>query len=170
MRKRNLWFACVMIVMLMATSGCYGLRKKFIRKKKKQDEEKVYINLKEYTSVPTEKVYRDYYVFARGWLDDLKTSLQDRLPWKRCKKAIDELLLNVTQMTSLLNEHGRLATQEIVDECMALREFVYSASSLSDATRWIDRIDRLKRKLEKTLSYENVSPWFVSSETSAHNQ
>lgn len=159
---RRVWVRSMIgvLVLTVGLCGCYGVRKKFIRKKKASEEPPVYVNLKEYSNVPVEQVYRDYQVFLRGWLDDLVLSLQDSGSWKRSKKAIDEALRNFSQMRFFFNDAGTQATSEIFDELLAIKEYVYIPSNdAHDHVRWIDKIKRLQRKVEKVLSYENARPW-----------
>jgi len=165
---RRTWVQTVVGVMILTVglSGCYGVRKKFIRKKKASEEPPVYVNLKEYSNVPVEQVYRDYHVFLRGWLDDLVLSLQDNGSWKRSKKAIDEALRNFSQMRFFFNDEGTQATNEMFDTLLAVKEYVYIPShdtSDNDHARWIDKIKRLQRKVEKMLPYDNVKPWLKNN-------
>lgn len=159
MRRQHIFFIGFFLVACISMDGCYSVRKKFIRKRKKEEEPQVYLFLKDYTNIPAEKVYRDYYVFVRGWLDELYKSLQEGISQKRNKKAIDEAMVNFSQMTYFLDEEGKKASQELFDEFMSIREYLYTAAVIPDASRWADKVDRLKRKFEKAMSYEAVQSW-----------
>lgn len=146
-----------MILIASLCMGCTSIRRKFVRKKKSQEEAQVYVTLKDYAGVPTEKAYRDYYVFVRGWLDDLKAALQEQGSWKRSKKSIDEALMNFSQIYQGLNEEGKKECQDILQEFAAIKQTVYNTSLFSsDTTRLVERVDRLKRTFEKKMSYEVV--------------
>lgn len=157
MNKRRIVLIVCLALYAGSCVGCYNLRRKFIRKKNAQEEPPVYVSFKEYSQVPTEKVYRDYYVFVRGWLGDLEQTLQDQSSLKRSRRAIDEALMNFTQMYQSLNEAGKKERSDILAEFMYLKKVIYNPALFSmDTVRIIARVDKLKRVLEKRMSYEAV--------------
>jgi len=163
MNTRRLILILCLMVYAGSCIGCYSIRKKFTRKKTSEEETPVYVQVKEYAAVPTEKVYRDYYVFLRGWLDDLKIALQDQSSLKRSKKAIDEAIMNFTQMYQSLNGPGKKERSDILEELMNIKKTVYNPGLFStDTSRLIARVDKVKRVLEKQMRYEAVSGYLKS--------
>ena len=57
-----------LILSVMCTSGCYSIRKKFVRKKKHEKDIPVYVDFKDYPASPSKEAYCDYHLFLRGWL------------------------------------------------------------------------------------------------------
>ena len=86
--------------------GCYSLRKKFIRKKKHTEEE-VYVNFKEYPKPSSRQLYQDYALFIVAWLDELIVNLREDGNYKKEKRAVEEILLNLEQIMAMFNEEGR---------------------------------------------------------------
>ncbi|MBD3264933.1 MAG: hypothetical protein GF375_07500, partial [Candidatus Omnitrophica bacterium] len=93
--RHTLYFLLILGITISVLTGCRTLREKFIRKKKIEKEEQVYVDFKDYPSRPTEEAYTDYYLFTRGWLDELNESLRSSISHKRNKRAINEAIMNV---------------------------------------------------------------------------
>ncbi len=144
--------------------GCYALRKKFVRKRKKEVPPPLYLELKEYPKVPTKEMYDEYYLFVRGWLDELIKTIEEGVSSKRQKKSIDEAIQNLEQIIYFYNEEGKKAIQPIYKELVLIREKVYDPYFIrsSNSSYVIRKISKLKREFEKNFSYEKASRWIRS--------
>ena len=152
------YFLVFLCICLM--TGCYSIRKKFVRKRKAVTEPEVYINFHEYPDQPVEKMYRDYYLFVRGWLDELVKSLHDNMSWKRRKAAIDEAIMNCEQLMQFFNEAGREEIKKIYDELLSIKKIVYIPTlSASDVHSLVVRVERVKREFSNKFSFKKVAQW-----------
>ena len=95
---RRLFSIFLVFLMIFSLCGCHALRKKFVRKRKKDTPPPLYLELKEYPHKPTQDMYHQYWLFVRGWLEELLLSIEENANAKRQKKAIDEAVMNLEQI------------------------------------------------------------------------
>ena len=144
------------------TTGCYALRKKFIRKhKRKKEEAPVYVNFRDYPEKPTRDAYLNYYLFVRGWLDDLQRALKKNTSWKRQKKDIAEAIVNFEQIIRFFNEEGKKAVENTYLGLVNIKKKIESDSQMGgvEINHLIKKIEHLKRKFEHLCKYSNASKW-----------
>ena len=147
--------------MVFSQSGCHSLRKKFIRKKKHTKEAPVYIDFKEYSDKPSKEAYHDYYVFVRGWLDELIGSLAEDKSFKRRKRAINEAVMNVEQMISFFNQEGKEEIYSLYEEIINIRDQVQAMPNMSQlkCNYLIKKTEGVKRRFEKSFTYSDAEKW-----------
>ncbi|MCD6583776.1 MAG: hypothetical protein J7K71_03730 [Candidatus Omnitrophica bacterium] len=150
----------LLIVSLLFGQGCYTLRKKFIRKKKQQEEPTVYINFKEYPQKPTKEVYQDYYLFVEGWLDELIQSLEEGGNRKKQKQAIKEAIVNFKQILYFLNEEGRKQVGYLYQELLKIEKQLTSPYfNETKASQIARKVEYIKREFSRKLRWSQVSLW-----------
>ena len=158
MRKLLIFF---LIAILSSTSGCHSLRKKFIRKKKHKPELPVYVNFKDYPAKPSRGAYINYYLFVRGWLDDLTEALRKGISYKRQRRAINEAIMNLEQMITFYDPEGKDAIYPFYEKMQDFREVIKKSPNMSEIKRnsLIRRIEQLKRRFEKDFNYTDAVKW-----------
>lgn len=158
MRK---YFIFVLIAALFLTSGCYSLRKKFIRKKKYQKEEPVYVNFKDYPTKPSREAYLDYYLFVKGWLEELTESLNRGYSIKREKRAIGEAVMNLEQMIGFFNKEGQEKIYPLYQDLTKVKVSIETNPNLSSVERntLVQRIEHFRRRFEADFKYSNAQKW-----------
>ena len=158
MRKLLVFF---LIAMLSLTSGCYNIRKKFIRKKKQSKEIPVYVNFKDYSAKPSRGYYVNYYLFVRGWLEELIDALKKGISYKRQKRAINEAIMNLEQITTFYNVEGKEKIYPFYEELQGFRKTIQSSPNMSDTKRnsLTRKIERFKRRFEKDFNYRDAEKW-----------
>jgi len=151
----------LLIVMLSVTSGCHSLRKKFVRKKKHTKETLVYVDFKDYPTKPSREAYINYYLFVRGWLDDLREALKKGISYKRQRRAINEAIMNLEQIITFYGAEGKDAVYPIYEELQDFREEMAKSPNMSEAKRnfLIRKIEQLKRRFEKNFNYTDAEKW-----------
>ena len=151
----------LLISLLVMSTGCYNLRKKFIRKKKIKDDQPVYVNFKEYPEKPSRSAYVDYYIFTRGWLAELIDSLNKGLSYKRDKRAINQAIHNVEQIISFYNPEGRDKLYPLYEALVTIREAISRSPNMSTVKRnsTVRKIEVLKRRFEKDFNYRDAEKW-----------
>lgn len=156
----------LLIGIVFSTSGCYTLRKKFIRKKKAQTEEPVYVNFKDYPTKPSREAYVDYFVFVKGWLEDLTEALSvDRVDRgynvKREKRAINGAVMNLEQIIGFYNQEGKEKIYPLYQELVKVREDLEKDPSMSPAgrTRILQRVEHFRREFENEFNYRQAEKW-----------
>jgi len=148
-------------MMLGLTSGCHSLRKKFTRKKKKKKDLAVYVDFKDYPDKPSREAYINYYLFVRGWLDDLIEALKKGTSYKRQRRAINEALMNLEQIIIFYNREGKDAVYPIYEQLQDLRKEMTRSPNMSEAKRnsVVRKIEQLKRRFEKDFNYRDAGKW-----------
>ncbi|OQX81203.1 MAG: hypothetical protein B6D56_02890 [Candidatus Omnitrophica bacterium 4484_70.1] len=155
MRKKLILLSIVILFF-----GCYSLRKKFVRKKKRVSSPSVYVDFKEYKSPPSSQLYQDYYLFACGWLEELIKGLKFTQNTKKQRQAIEEAIFNMEQMMAFLNEEGRKKLSSLYKELLEIKKEIYSAF-LNDPRResLIKKTEKVLRKLSSQFSLSKASVW-----------
>jgi len=150
-----------LIMMLGLTSGCRSLRKKFTRKKKKAKEVAVYVDFKDYPDKPSREAYINYYLFVRGWLDDLIEALKKGTSYKRQRRAINEVIMNLEQIITFYSTEGKDAVYPIYEKLQDLRKEMVRSPNMSESKRnsVIRKIEQLKRRFEKDFNYRDAEEW-----------
>jgi len=151
----------LLVAMLSLASGCHSLRKKFIRKKKHEKEAPVYVNFKDYPAKPSRGAYINYYLFVRGWLDDLTEALRKGISYKRQRRAINEAIVNLEQMIIFYDTEGKDTIYPLYEELQGFREAMKKSPNMSETKRnlLIRKIERLKRRFEKDFNYTDAEKW-----------
>ncbi|MBU2044821.1 MAG: hypothetical protein KJ977_04705 [Candidatus Omnitrophica bacterium] len=150
-----------LILSLTLNTGCHSLRKKFIRKKKTKQEAPVYVDFKEYPTTISRDAYIDYYLFVRGWLDELLGALEKGISYKRQRRAITEAIMNLEQIISFLNNQGKDEIYPVYEQMLSVRDRIQRSPNLSQVQRnsLIRTIEQLKRQIEKRFNYSDVEQW-----------
>jgi hypothetical protein len=158
MRK---YLILLLICVVFSSSGCYALRKKFIRKKKYKEDPTVYVDFKKYPDVPSDQAYIDYYLFVRGWIDELTQALKKRVSFKRQKRSIEEILMNIEQMMACYNQEGKDEIYPLYEDFLGVRDEVIKAPHMSElkTNSLIKRLEHFKRKFESDFNYTDAKKW-----------
>lgn len=156
----------LLVGIIFSTSGCYTLRKKFVRKKKYQKEEPVYINFKDYPAKPSRDAYVDYFLFVKGWLDDLTESLRiERLNTgynnKREKRAINGAVMNLEQIISFFNQEGKEKIYPLYVDLVKVRNAMEKEPNMSQPRRslMLQKIEHFRRAFEAEFKYSEAQKW-----------
>lgn len=160
MRK---YIILLLISSIMISSGCTSLRRKFIRQKKQEEDIQVYVDFKDYGDKPTSEAYVDYFLYVRGWLDELKVSLDSGLSYKRSKRAIDEAIMNMEQITDILNDEGKAGLKPILTQLNDISKAIKDDRSMGyvDRMRLIKEIEKIRREFDRNFSFSKAQVWFV---------
>ena len=150
-----------LIAILSLTSGCHSLRKKFIRKKKYEKEIPVYVDFKDYPDKPSRESYINYYLFVRGWLDDLTGALKKGISYKRQRRAINEAIMNLEQIIAFYDSEGKDEVYPIYEKLQYFRDEITKSPNMSEIKRnlLIRKIEQLKRNFEKNFNYTDAEKW-----------
>lgn len=152
----------VIFAVLLSSSGCTGMRTKFVRKKRVEKKPVVYVDYKQYSDVPPKESYQEYYVFTQGWLSEALQALSYNGNRKKIRQAFSEALINIEQMFFFLDEEGQeeLASlhgqlQELQEEYISFSANEMKKSSLSG------RLESFSREFQRKFSMSNAAQWML---------
>jgi len=151
----------LLVLGLVLPCGCNSLRKKFTRQKKYKKDLPVYIDFKDYPEKPSREDYINYYLFVRGWLDELVGALQKGTSYKRGKRAINEAIMNLEQIISFYDMEGKNKIYPLYEELLEMKKQIEKVPNMSEVDRGliIRRIESFKRRFEKGFNYADAEKW-----------
>ena len=151
----------LLLIGIFTFSGCHSFRQKFIRKKKSSQETPVYVSFKDYPDRPSKDAYIDYYLFVRGWLDELTGALDKGISFKRQKRAINEAVMNLEQIIAFYSHEGKETIYPFYEELLQFREEIERSPNMSATKRngLIRKIEAWKRRFEKRFNYSDAEKW-----------
>jgi len=158
MGRKSLIF---LLIVVFTFSGCHSFRQKFIRKKKTEEVAPVYVSFKDYPDRPSRDAYIDYYLFVRGWVDELLGALNKGISFKRQKRAINEAIMNLEQIVSFYNHEGKELIYPLYEELLYFRKEIEKSPNMSITRRngLIRKIEAWKRRFEKGFNYSDAEKW-----------
>lgn len=151
----------ILVVSILFTGGCYSVRKKFTRKKKRDKEEAVaYVDFKQYPETLSAEDYQNYFLFIRAWLDEFILSLEPGGNRKRQIKSINEAMENFERLRSSFTEEGLRETAFMYELLTDLRTKAEGPRMNEfEQSRLLRQAGRVKREFEKKLSWNEVDKW-----------
>jgi hypothetical protein len=119
------------------------------------------VDFKDYPAKPSRDAYIDYYLFVRGWLDELVGALEKGISYKRQKRAIGEAIMNLEQIISFYNLEGKNAIYPLYEELVAIEGEVKKSPNMSQIRRnsLIRKIEHFKRRFERDFNYTDAEKW-----------
>jgi len=147
--------------MVSLSWGCQSLRKKFTRTKKHQKDAPVYVDFKDYPPRPSRQAYINYYLFVRGWLDDLVDSLSRGISYKRQKRAINEAIMNLEQIITFYNVEGKEKIYPFYEELTQIRQMIKKSPNMSEIRKnyLARKIENFKRRFQRDFNYTDAEKW-----------
>ena len=160
MKSRKIFY--LFLVLCISFSGCYSLRKKFVRKRKRYTPPPLYLDLKEYPATPTKEVYDEYFLYVKGWLSELVKCLREDTSRKRERKSIDQALFNLEQIMVFFNDEGKKKIEPLKQELAALREKIYDPYfSHSNSDFLIRKVEKIYRNFGSHFSYNKAKSLLI---------
>ncbi len=156
MNYKKLFFLFLAIVV---ATGCYSLRKKFVRKKKNLQPKKVYIELKEYPALSLKQLYEDWYLFANAWLEEMIEGLRGDFNYKRQRHAFSEAVKNMDKIRKVFNAEGKKEISPLYNELLGLEGKLSPFLSGIERNYLLQKIESIKIRFGKGFVYSKVSQW-----------
>ncbi len=163
--KRVCW-GLVLIVLGTATLGCEPLRKKFVRKKKKERIREV-IPVLEPVEYPRQEysadsLYRQHYSLWKVWFKDLMVAMAEGDSDKRIRHILGELTLQLRHLQPLVDESKRLALDALMEELGKIGQAYEKPAALRNDLILRNKARALDRTFREGFAYskmkESLSP------------
>ncbi|MFH1798766.1 MAG: hypothetical protein ABH844_05485 [Candidatus Omnitrophota bacterium] len=154
----------MIVVSLFLTSGCAGMRDKFVRKPKEKDETaKTYQSIRKYDVRPSLELYTKRYIFWKSWHRELLGVL-DAENHKKTVTAIEQEISNLMDMRSMLVDEKANELKLIIDEMddieMTIKKQRVTGGNGVNLRR---RLEAIGRDIQRDFTYNKI-PEFIRSE------
>lgn len=153
----------LIISMLMSTTGCEALRKKFTRKKKAKPVRPMFYKEEEGEAArPPVELYITHYVYWETWMDDLIANAGKNK--KRDKRAATEAIGNLMDMKKYLSDEKKEEIQGYIDKVSVVTEKMLAGSvSKSRMGKLKQDLDRVRRVIVRKFYYKKVKDHIVTN-------
>ena len=116
----------LLIALIIFSSGCYTLRRKFVRKNTKAEEIKVYLDLKNYPSASTSaEDYQDNVLYLNGWLDEAYNNLTENGNRKRVRHSLAQAVESMENIIDLYNDDGKRFVKHLYDDLKEIQTSLF---------------------------------------------
>lgn len=149
----------IFIVITIALSGCYSLRKKFVRKRKSKKPQPVYVDFKEYPKENPADIYDNCYLFAGAWMDEIINGLGGSYNYKRQRHAFNEVMRNLDKINEIFTEEGRNKLKSIYDEMASLSKKISPNLTDIDRNFILRKVEIIKLEFGNNFRHSKVSQW-----------
>jgi hypothetical protein len=152
----------LLIALIIFSSGCYTLRRKFVRKNTKAEEIKVYLDLKNYPSASTSaEDYQDNVLYLNGWLDEAYNNLTENGNRKRVRHSLAQAVESMENIIDLYNDDGKRFVKHLYEDLKEIRDNFSKNSALTaiDCNAFKNRIEALKASFAQNFSYREAKQW-----------
>ncbi len=156
MSYKKLFFLFLVVIV---AGGCYSLRKKFVRKKKDTQPQKVYIELREYPTLSLKQLYEDWYLFANAWLEEMIEGLRGDFNYKRQRYAFSEAVKNMEKIRKVFNAEGKKKIDTVYNELLSLEREISPFLSSIERNYLLQKIESIKIRFSKDFVYSKASQW-----------
>lgn len=164
MRIKKIFSVVIMGLLVFGLLGCDAFVRKFTRKPKKGEGTRVRPVLapKEYKSTMTpEELYGQYFLFWKGWQDELIQSLLVTANYKKQSNCVEQAIANLLRLRAMLIP----AKQQELDKYIGQLEDLggrlgddpYGTNSASSRLA----AERIKMEILKDFSYSKVKDYLA---------
>ena len=144
-RQKQVFLAVVCFVsFVFLLAGCESFRKKFTRKRKKAEaDEPMVIVPRDYSAhpFPNDVLYKQYFVYWKSWNQELVSSLNDNLSYKKIIDCTEQALVNLKKMQTYLTEEKAKEIGVYVEKTEALKVKIEKAKNLPPVQMTMLRYD-----------------------------
>ena len=145
---------------IFLTTGCEPLRKKFVRKKKKETETK-FVPVLEPIDYPTQKysaerMYGYHYSMSLVWARDLEQAIEEKNSGKRQEYILDQLIVQMGEMMVLLSQDKAQELKILMDCANKIKNEYKNPPALRNTTRVRSQLKTISRSLHREFKENQV--------------
>ena len=152
----------LLIALIIFSSGCYTLRRKFVRKKDKAEEVKVYLDLKSYSgAAAAAQDYQDDVLYLNGWLDEASNNLTENGNRKRVRHSLAQAVECMENIIDAYDDDGKRFVKHLYENLKEIRDDFSKNSTLTgiDCDTFKNRIVALKGSFTQNFNYREAKQW-----------
>jgi len=171
MVKQNkilLYRACIVILLFSVsvfTSGCEPLRKKFIRKKKKDRENKEFVPVLEPVDYPakivtSEGIYSHHLNLWKVWYKDIVTAFEEKASDKRKKYLFSQMVLQLEEMYKVVSDVKRVELSKHLKKMNEFKDQMDMPSQVRNDSTIIMRVGRIDKEIRNNFNLKDMQENF----------
>ena len=146
----------LILILCVAFSGCAGLQRKFVRKKKKEEKLAPVIVTYDYEkNLRIEELYKKRFLFWRSWHGELI----DRMggTYKKRIECYDQAIMNLMEMEKYLTGVKAQEIKPFVEKMKSIDlDIKKKKLSKGERIRLKSLLEKTKRRVDKKFSYPKV--------------
>ncbi len=168
MRNQHEKFQCKTLLLIVFVlccqslfSGCEPLKRKFIRKKRKEPLEATVEPIFDPETYPekvkdTEQLYRSYYDLCLIWNKEVIANLEERMSDKKVLFSLNKLLKEMRKMESLVRGEPGKTIKDYQESLEKMIQEFSSPVAFRNYRGYIKKLMSMDRKIRKELNPELV--------------
>ena len=149
------------VVIVLSLSGCATLKRKFVRKEKKKEEQKVILALEDYDKfIDYHELYKKHYLLWQYWHDELISSLERN--YKKQRVCADQILEHLTALQKYITPDKEEVLEGYIQRLEKIRARLYGRSLNDIEKARISReLEKLKRLIDKEFRYSEIKSYII---------
>ncbi|MDP8234523.1 MAG: hypothetical protein P9M06_06990 [Candidatus Saelkia tenebricola] len=152
------------IMLLLADlSGCRGLSKKFVRKKKEQDERpNVILALEDYDELADyHELYKKHFMLWGYWCDELISSIERN--FKKQKECVSQSLEHLSSLKKYILNSKHELLDTYIERLQKIKSKIDSKkiSNNIEKRRIMREVEKLKRLVDKEYRYSEIKVFII---------
>jgi hypothetical protein len=163
-RQVHYRLVCILIALLTVSitlGGCEPLRKKFVRQKKKSDQEEKFIPVLEpieYESaqVTPEGQYQHRYGLWMIWQKEMLTALEDQRGKKKLEYVLGEILTQLIEMEKLVTAEKAVELKKHRDAYQSILNEISSSAIVPNELTLSRNINNIGRQIRDEFTFNVV--------------
>jgi hypothetical protein len=161
MRKKAIF---LLAIMMLFTSGCASLQKKFTRKKKQEEKPRPVIAPEKFTPPPVADRYREYFTYWKYWQIEMINNLAEKeINRKRLLGCAEGAFSNLENFQALLVPEKREALEQYRKELLVIRNGLKDSSiDKNEYSNLRQKLERQKRIIENNYGPKEAKNFLIS--------
>ncbi len=153
---------CVLVlVLVLAVSGCETLRRKFTRRKRRKTaQEEMVVVPRDYSEhpFPNDVLYVQYFTYWKAWNQEWVARLSERGAHKKIVSCGEQTLVNLEKMRTYLTDEKQKELDTSIEKTRALLEEIEAHTSLlpSQYSGYRYRADRILSTVNRRFDMRHV--------------
>lgn len=156
MHKNRILICSLIFLLSISFTGCAGLQRKFVRKKKKEERIAPVVTTFDYSKdLRVDELYKKHYLFWKTW----QAELIERMGVGRKKRVscYDYTMKHLLDMKKYLGEPKEAELEVIVKEIKSIDPYIRKKIlSKNRKYKMTKLLERTFRQIEKRFSYNDV--------------
>ncbi len=154
---------------MMTTSGCEPLRKKFTRKKKKDRRTAEIVPILDPVDYPakvqtTDSLYRHHYSLWQVWHRDLINVFEDKGSDKKIAYILKQMMVQLEEMSKLLGEKQRELLLVSVEKLRNIEQRMKMPASVRNNHGIRRKVERIGKQVRRNFRFQQVEDDLVKSQ------